>query len=147
MLNPGTCEFNATQQGNEDYEDGAYSASMNVIAPQTADLSLTAEQTGDIGGHSGVTATVRGLPPGSTAHLVVSANENYSLQPEGDGGACTKTGPASFSCLVTADRTQFVFSVNVHGDPGRGISFEVQPDAPLADPDNTNNSVVVRLHD
>jgi hypothetical protein len=78
---------------------------------------------------------------------VVSANENYSLQPEGDGGACTKTGPASFSCLVTADRTQFVFSVNVHGDPGRGISFEVQPDAPLADPDNTNNSVVVRLHD
>jgi RNA polymerase sigma factor (sigma-70 family) len=148
FLNPGDCVISANQAGNKDYDAApTVTQSVNVVSPTEADLAVSAEQTGDIGGHSGVTATVSGLPPGSTAHLTVTAAENYSLQPEGDGGACTKTGPASFSCLVTPAQTQFVFSVNVHGDPGRGITFEVSPDAPLTDPDETNNSVVIKLKD
>jgi RNA polymerase sigma factor (sigma-70 family) len=148
FFNPGNCVISANQAGNDDYDAApTVTRSVNVVSPTEADLAVSAEQTGDIGGHSGVTATVSGLPPGSTAHLTVTSPENYSLQPEGDGGACTKTGPATFSCLVTSDQTQFVFSVNVHGDPGRGITFAVAPDAPLTDPDETNNSVVVTVKD
>jgi RNA polymerase sigma factor (sigma-70 family) len=148
FLNPGNCVISATQAGNDDYEAApTVTVSVNVVSPTEADLAVNAEQTGDLGGHSGVTATVTGLPPGSTAHLTITTSETYSVQPVGDHGACTKTGPASFSCLVTSDQTEFVFSVNVHGDPGRPIRFAVTPDAPLTDPDETNNSAVVRLHD
>jgi hypothetical protein len=148
FLAPGSCLITAVQAGNDDYEAApTVTQSVNVVSPVEVDLAVTAEQTGDINAHSGVTAVVAGLPPGSTARLTVVAAESYSLQPDGDGGACTKTGPASFSCLVTPERTEFVFSVNVHGDPGRGLTFEVQPDAPLTDLHQENNSVVVKLND
>src|SRR5262249_52805484 len=90
FFNPGSCVSQPDQAGNADYEAGSYGATVNVIAPQTADLSVTADNEGDQGNFTRVNATVHGLPQGASALLTVSPEGNYALKPVDDKGACQK---------------------------------------------------------
>jgi hypothetical protein len=141
FLNPGTCVVSANQAGNDDYEAApAFGVSINVVNPHDADLAVTADKSPDIGGLSGVTATVTGLPPGSTATLTATANGSAAFQPDNvPNGGCTSTDSSTtWACTVTPDRTTFTFRVNTQ--QGRDVTFTVTPDAPLVDTDPSNNS-------
>jgi len=149
LLNPGACEIHADQAENQDYEPGSFATTINVVAPADADLAVTARPWWEIGGFTGATATVTGLPQGSTATMTVVPDGNYALKPVNDGGTCSKSGPANYSCQVTPTRTQFWFAVNVNGTGGgqRFVTFEVQPDAPLTDTNPRNNTFRLQLGD
>jgi RNA polymerase sigma factor (sigma-70 family) len=141
FLNPGTCVISANQAGNTDYEAApAFSASINVVNPHDADLAVTAVKSADIGGLSGVTATVSGLPVGSTATLTATADGSAAFQPDNVlGGVCTTAGSTTtWMCTVTPDRNSLTFRVNTQ--QGRDVTFSVTPDAPLVDTDPSNNS-------
>jgi RNA polymerase sigma factor (sigma-70 family) len=150
FLNPGTCIIQANQAGNDDYSAApTYTKSVNVVAATTeADLSVSAEKTDDIGGLSGVTATVGNLPEGSTATLIATADGHPSFRAIGDGGACTiDDTPVDkvLECTVTPDRTSFTFAVNTQ--QGRTVTFVVAPTPPLTDPDLGNNVARVQWGD
>jgi hypothetical protein len=146
FLAPGACEIVADQPGNDDYLAApTVTANVNVVTPVETDLAVTAKRTADIGGLYGATATVTGLPQGYDATLMVSAPNNWALRPEGAGGACTKLGPVDYECLVTPDRLDFVFAVNTHKNAGRGVTFQVEPNAPLTDTNEKNNKFTLPL--
>ncbi|MBO0847472.1 MAG: sigma-70 family RNA polymerase sigma factor [Nocardioides sp.] len=144
---PGTCVISAVQEGNDDYAAApTVTATVRVDAP-TADLAVTAHDNGGDHQFTRVTAAVTGLPPDASATLSVTPDGSYALKPVHDDGACTKDGPARWTCQVTASQTSFDFDVNVHDRSGRGITFEVQPVPPLHDPDQKNNTFTLSLHD
>ena len=149
MLNPGTCLFTATQKGNDDYADGFYATSMNVL-PQSADLFVTAEITSELQNGTRVTATIHNLPAGAQATVTVTPEGNYELKPVDNGGVCRKTGPASYICTVTgvvgADPT-LKFDVNVHNGEERVVDFLVAPMAPLTDDNDENDLLAFTLND
>jgi len=138
FLNPGTCLIKVDQPGNADYQDApTVSQTVNVVGHQ-ADLSVTGEKGAPFGGLSGVTATVVGLPPGESATLIAVASGSAAFRAEDDHDACRDIGKSTFSCRVTPGMTSFRFSVNT--TQGRDVVFTVWPDAPLTDPDHSNNS-------
>jgi hypothetical protein len=144
FLDAGTCTVRADQAGDPDYLDAPTATQgVKVVAPVEADLSVTAEQIGDIGGLAGVRATVTGLPPGAAATLVVTAAGTRDLNPLFDNGRCTKVLPSKdsvYSCRVTGvGQDRFWFSVNVPRD-GRDLAFVVSPIAPLTDDRADNNA-------
>jgi hypothetical protein len=145
FLNPGTCEIQANQAGTDDYAAApTVTASVNVLPAVEADLSVTAAKTGNIGGLSGVTATVGNLPAGSTATLTATAYGHPAFRPEGDANACTAHDTVNdrvYLCTVTSDRTSFTFAVNTQH--GRTVRFDVAPNPPLTDPNPGNNLAYV----
>jgi hypothetical protein len=83
-------------------------------------------------GQVGVTATVTGLPEGSTATLVVSVPGNAQAVSADNGCIGAPDGEGqTFTCAVTtADVQEFGFTVTIN--KGRPVmTFELVPDPPL----------------
>jgi RNA polymerase sigma factor (sigma-70 family) len=149
FITPGECTITADQPGNDDVAP-APTRSIHVVVTQGADLAVAAQPwQGETEGLTGASATVTGLPQGATATMTVTPDGSYELKPFNDGTACSKSGPASYSCQVTPDRTQFWFTVNAQGSGGgtRFVTFAVQPDPPLTDPNPDNNTFRLQLGD
>jgi RNA polymerase sigma factor (sigma-70 family) len=144
FVNPGDCQIDAHQDGNADYSAADYATVVKVVGP-TADLTVTAEITGAAQNATQIRATVGNLPQGTQALLTVAPEGNYALKPVGDGGACNKTGPASYECMVTPGSPAIDFDVNVHQGTVRFVDFLVTPVEPLTDTDPTNNSFRLAL--
>jgi RNA polymerase sigma factor (sigma-70 family) len=140
FLNPGTCVIHADQAGTTDYQAApTVTASVNVLPRVDYDLAVTAVKSSDTGGLSGVTATVTGLPDGATATLTASANGTEAFHPDGLAvNACTSEISTVWTCTVTPGLTSLTFGVNTQ--QGRDVTFVVQPDPPLTDTHQDNNS-------
>jgi RNA polymerase sigma factor (sigma-70 family) len=143
-LNPGTCQVQVAPSDTQDYT-GVYGATVKVVAPQIADLSVSAAVVSGNQNTTRVSATVTGLPQGAQAQLTVAPEGNYALKPVDDGGLCQKTGPASYQCPIDSDHLTFDFEVNVHQGTNRVVDFEVEPVQPLTDSNPTNNTFRLQL--
>jgi hypothetical protein len=141
----GTCTVAASQDGNADYLAAPTVTQSVTVVVQDADLAVTAAKRADIGGLSGVTATVSGLPVGATATLTATANGSEAFRPEGAAAnACTRRTATRYTCTVRPGRTSFTFAVNT--ELGRDVTFVVEPDPPLTDSHPGNNTVGVHWH-
>ena len=141
----GTCNISADQAGTPDY-DAAPTVTQNVnVVVRDADLAVTAAKGADIGGLSGVTASVTGLPADATATLTASASGSNAFRPEGvAANACTRQTATRYTCTVKAGQTDFTFAVNTENS--RDVTFAVEPDPPLIDSHRGNNTFVVHWH-
>jgi hypothetical protein len=141
----GTCSISADQAGTPDY-DAAPTVTQNVnVVVRDADLAVTATKGADIGGLSGVTASVTGLPADATATLTASASGSAAFRPEGVAAdACTRQTATRYTCQVKAGQTGFTFAVNTENS--RDVTFAVEPDPPLTDSHRGNNTFVVHWH-
>jgi hypothetical protein len=141
----GTCSISADQAGTPDY-DAAPTVTQNVnVVVRDADLAVTATNGADIGGLSGVTASVTGLPADATATLTASASGSAAFRPEGVAAdACTRQTATRYTCQVKAGQTGFTFAVNTENS--RDVTFAVEPDPPLTDSHRGNNTFVVHWH-
>jgi RNA polymerase sigma factor (sigma-70 family) len=142
FLNPGSCNVSAAQDGSADYDPASFATSVHVVPPAEADLALTATKIKEIGGLSGVAATVTGLPAGTSATLTAHATGDAAFRKDPSDTACTDIGDRTWRCTVTPGDTVFSFAVNTQ--QGRTVTFTVTPDAPLTDPNPDNNTAWVR---
>jgi len=139
-LNAGECDVSATQAANDDYLGGSAATSVDVVAPTSTDLTVTGEVTGVTSNRTFFSVTAVGLLPNTSALVTVEPEGTYELQPADDGAACRKTGPASWSCVVTFDNPSVRFQANVQPNDHRTVDLGVSPIDPLIDTNPDDNS-------
>ncbi|WP_191908023.1 sigma-70 family RNA polymerase sigma factor [Nocardioides cynanchi] len=130
---PGVCVVDADQAGTPDYLAAPrVSQTITVSDEVRAHLEVTAvAQQLHGNGQQRVTASVTGLPVGSTATLTVSVDSSAHITT--NDPACaekTQTSGQTFQCTVTKAAQTFVFDTTVN--KGRPLmTFHLAPVAPL----------------
>jgi hypothetical protein len=155
FLTSGKCVITADQAESGDYFAApTVTQSVNVVPlVEDVDLGVVGTKSHDIGGLSGVTATVTGsLPDGATATLTATATGNADFRPVTEGVSCKSAdsdGSKAWTCTITADDLangsfDVVFAVNTQH--GRDVTFEIQPDKPYVDDEQGDNKTVPPVH-